>query len=201
MSAVRSNSQSHILQDFPAPIGMRVRVVTLLVFLLLGGVTLFHAVQPAAVPGAAASPWVGLIGPGVGLLVVVPILCSARVRGYRLAGADLHVLRHGRVNRYSLAGLVAVEVDRAVMRDAVKIWGNDGLGAVTGRFRHKRFGRFTALLTDSDSAVVLRWPGRCLVISPDRPQDFVELCRGLALSGAQPALETGAAAGGRTLGS
>jgi hypothetical protein len=191
----------HDRLEYPAPIGMRVRVVTLLVFVVLAGLTAFHALGLPATPGTTTPPWVGLIGPGVGLMIVVPILCSARVRGYRLAGTDLHVVRHGRVNRYPLAGLVGVEVDRAVMRDACKIWGNDGLGAVTGRFRHKRLGRFTALLTDSDSAVVLRWPGHCLVISPARPHDFVEHCRGLAFSATVPAGEAREAARGMTLGS
>jgi hypothetical protein len=175
---------SHEWLEFSAPIGWRVRVVTLLVFVVLGGLSAFHALRLGSAPDATMTPWVGLVGPGVGLLIVVPILWSARVRGYRLADDHLHVVRHGRVNRYPLAGLVSADVDRAVMREAWKIWGNDGLGAVTGRFHHKRLGRFTALLTDSDSAVVLRWPGRCLVISPDRPHEFVEHCRGLAFSAA-----------------
>jgi hypothetical protein len=57
------------------------------------------------------------------------------------------------------------------------MWGDDGLGAVTGRFRSRRLGAFRACLTDAEHAVVLRWPDRCLVISPQQHSFFVEAVR------------------------
>jgi hypothetical protein len=55
--------------------------------------------------------------------------------------------------------------------------GNDGLGAISGRFRSKRLGWFRAYVTDGERAVVLRWPDRCVVISPDQPSWFIETVR------------------------
>jgi hypothetical protein len=63
------------------------------------------------------------------------------------------------------------------MRHAWKVHGNDGLGAVAGRFRNKRLGAFRAYLTDTEHAVVLRWPDRCLVISPQQDSFFLEAVR------------------------
>ena len=67
--------------------------------------------------------------------------------------------------------------DRKALRGARKLVGNDGLGAISGRFRSKHLGPFRAYVTDPDHAVVLRWPDRCLVISPDQHSCFVETLR------------------------
>jgi len=55
--------------------------------------------------------------------------------------------------------------------------GNNGLGAIVGRFRSKRLGASRVFLTDAEHAVVMRWPDRCLVISPDQHSYFVEAVR------------------------
>ena len=163
-------------QSFAAPVGPRVRVVTLAVFLALALLTLANLLWPP-VHGGEETFWPALLGPAVALPIAVPLLLWACVRGYRLVGGELHVVRLGRVNRFALDGLLGAEPDHAALDGAWKIWANDGLGAVTGRFGHKRLGRFDALVTDGRCAVVLRWPDRCLVVSPDRPREFAAACR------------------------
>ena len=79
--------------------------------------------------------------------------------------------------RFPLAGLVGATVDREAMRGAWKLYGNDGLGAVSGRYRSKRLGPFRAYLTDVEHAVVLRWSAGCVVISPQQHSYFVEAVR------------------------
>ena len=79
--------------------------------------------------------------------------------------------------RLPLAGLVAVETDREALRGAWKIFGNDGLGAYAGRFRSRKLGRFRAYVSDPAWAVVLRWPDRCLVVSPAQPGEFTDAVR------------------------
>ena len=66
---------------------------------------------------------------------------------------------------------------RQPMRHAWKLYGNDGLGAYSGRFRSRRLGAFRAYLSDAERAVVLRWPDRCVVISPEQPSYFLEAVR------------------------
>lgn len=163
--------------EFAAPIGRRVRIVTALVVIILIAIALL----PAFVPDGRLAPAVGgWVAPVIAGPLVGGILCTAIVRGYRLTEEELQIVRLGRITRYSLNSLTAVEVDREVMRSAWKTWGNDGLGAVTGRFRSKKLGAFEALLTDTAHTVVLRWPGRTLVISPERETYFVESVRARA---------------------
>jgi hypothetical protein len=51
--------------------------------------------------------------------------------------------------------------------------GNGGFFAFTGYFRNKELGAYRAFMTDRRLAVVLRFPDRVIVVSPDRPEDFV----------------------------
>ena len=55
--------------------------------------------------------------------------------------------------------------------------GNDGLGAIAGRFRSRELGTFTAYVSNKDNAVVLRWPDRVLVVSPERDYEFAKVVR------------------------
>jgi hypothetical protein len=82
--------------------------------------------------------------------------------------------------RYPLAGLVEVTRDREVLHRARKIWGNGGLGAIRGRFKSKRIGKFDAFLTDTDHAVVLRWPDKTVAVSPADPEFFILIARSAA---------------------
>jgi hypothetical protein len=160
--------------EFAAPIGRRVRIVTALVM----GILIALAVMPAFVAGGRLSSTVGpWVAPVIAAPLIGVVLLLAVVRSYRLTDRELEIVRIGRITRYPLRGLMAAEVDRDAIRQAWKTWGNDGLGAVTGRFRSQKLGAFEALLTDSQHAVVLRWPGRTLVISPERETYFVELVR------------------------
>ena len=162
--------------DFPpAPAGTRVRLVTLLTFVAVAGVAI---ALPVATRRPHAGPvWVPFAAAAVALLVVTGIWFGSRIRGYRLTAAELLVRLRFRTVRFPLAQLQDVAPDREALRGAWKQAGNDGLGAISGRFRSRRLGRFRAYVTDSDRAVVLRWPDFCLVISPDQPAWFVENAR------------------------
>jgi hypothetical protein len=70
--------------------------------------------------------------------------------------------------------------DREVLHRARKIWGNGGLGAIRGRFKSKRIGKFDAFLTDTDHAVVLRWPDKTVAVSPADPEFFILIARSAA---------------------
>ena len=162
--------------DFPpAPAGTRVRLVTLLVFVAIAGMAV--ALPVATVRRQAAPVWVPFAAAAVAPLVVTAVWFGSRIRGYRLTAAALLVRLRFRTVRFPLEGLQDIAPDREALRGAWKQAGNDGLGAISGRFRSRRLGRFRAYVTDGDRAVVLRWPDRCLVISPDQPAWFVETAR------------------------
>src|SRR4051812_19268811 len=108
--------------NFAAPIGMRVRVVTALVAVIVVALGLLpyflQAIGVRSVPHDMA--W---LGPAIALPIIVVALLLAIVRGYRLVGVELHVVRLWRVNRYSLTGLTQVEMNRNAMSHAWKKWG------------------------------------------------------------------------------
>jgi hypothetical protein len=160
---------------FAAPWGTRVRLVTVLTILLCVALPpLLRFMLPAKRP--APLPLL-FVGPLTGLVILTATATAATVRAYELAPGELRVRRVGRVNRFALAGLVSAEADRTALAGARKRLGNDGLGAVSGTFRSQRLGEFEACVTDAARAVVLRWPDHVLVVSPDRPGDFVDAIR------------------------
>ena len=159
----------------PASIGTRVRVATLL-----------SAVAAFAVTVAAPllmqrerhpPPWPVYLAVGIAPTVLAVIWFTARIRRYRVVETELQVELPFRTARFPLEGLKDVTPDREALRGARKIIGNDGLRAISGRFRSKRLGRFHAYVTDGERAVVLRWPDRCVVISPDQHSLFIETVR------------------------
>lgn len=158
---------------YGAPVGRRVRLVTILVAALLaamvaGNVGLWYWLR---LPPAAL--WPMALAPLAGLVVVVPIFFHQRVLGYGLEKAELIIRRHGRVHRFPFAGLREATFDPDATAWSFKVFGNDGIGAITGRFRNSRLGAYQAFVTDRARTVVLRWPDQCVVISPDRPEEFV----------------------------
>jgi Bacterial PH domain len=76
--------------------------------------------------------------------------------------------------RVPLNGLKSVVFDPDATRRSIRIFGNGGFFSFTGYFRNKELGSYRAFMTDRRRAVVLRFLDRVVVVSPDRPQDFVE---------------------------
>ena len=159
----------------PAPLGTRVRLTALFsvvvpaVAVVVGYALMLRESQPPPWPVRGGMPLVPLLIAGIWYLT--------RVRGYRLVGNELRVERAVFPVRFPLDHLTEVVADRAAMRWALKIGGNHSLGVMAGRYRSKHLGSFRAYLTDPERAVVLRWPDRCLVISPRQPTWFIEAVR------------------------
>ena len=58
---------------------------------------------------------------------------------------------------------------------------NSGVFSLTGLWWNRKFGRYRAYVTDQKRAVVLGFEQKTVVVSPDRPAEFVaavkESCR------------------------
>jgi hypothetical protein len=159
----------------PAPLGGRVRITTWLTVVLV--VVIHAAIVSGLLLERHQPPW-----PVWPILLVAPALVGAiwygaLVHRYRLLGDELLVERAWQTKRFPLAGLIAAESDCEALRGAWKLWGNDGLGAYAGRFRSKKLGNFRAYVSDPNCAVLLRWPDRCLVVSPAQPGEFTDAVR------------------------
>lgn len=160
------------LVEFAAPIGRRVRLVNGLCLAVVGCLTVVAVAFLIGKGGDARQSWQPTLAPVLAAAVIFPIMLYSRVHGYRLTEHELQILRRNRQNRFALDGLQSVDVDPKATAWSIKFFGNDGLGAITGRFRNRKLGAYQAFVTDLERAVVLRWPGRCLVVSPDRPEEF-----------------------------
>jgi hypothetical protein len=69
--------------------------------------------------------------------------------------------------------LQAVQFDPTATHRSIRTFGNGGFFSFTGYFRNKQLGAYRAFMTDRRRAVVLRFRSTVIVISPDRPEEFV----------------------------
>jgi hypothetical protein len=157
-----------------APMGRRVVFTMMFAFAAIiaaavtGLVVSFKVSHGRMAPSARIT---SLLTPFFGVIVLVPAFLYQRskVAQFRI---EENCLVLGR-KRHPLEGLVGVDRDPEIMKGARKTWGNSGLGAITGRFRSKRVGKFEAFLTDPEKAVVLRWPDKSIAVSPADPEFFI----------------------------
>ncbi len=176
---------------FKAPWGRSVRLATLFSV----GILVVVAAMPWLLSGGDA----GAPGALATVLALAILAGSAlfAVRGYRVRPDAVEVQRLGWTTRLPRSGLRSVEVAPGVMRGSLRVFGNGGLFALTGRFRNARLGAYRALVTDSERTVVLHYDTRRVVVSPDRPAEFA---RALGVPLATPSAAADSAFGsGRAL--
>ena len=117
--------------------------------------------------------WTGATEGAVVLGAVVALAGALAVRGYAVEPGVVVVLRPGWRTRLDLGGLESAEADPDAMRWAWRTWGVGGPFAFVGSYRSGRTGSFRAYATDRARSVVLRWPDRTVVVTPDDPEAFV----------------------------
>ncbi|HEX9785953.1 MAG TPA: PH domain-containing protein [Opitutaceae bacterium] len=176
MSALREQHGEPTDMVFAAAdAGFRVRMTTSFAIAILVAILIVNTLVIPRPPGNSFS--FAVLGPLGGLFIIAAVWYVARIRCYRLTGGFLVVERVLPKPQFPLVGLESVAFEPGSTAYAFKVIGIDGLGAMAGRFRNLKLGKFRAYLTDGDRAVVLRWPKQTLVVSPERPADFVEAVR------------------------
>jgi hypothetical protein len=152
---------------FTAPWSTLLMIITIVSCAILLGVILL---------GAFAGPrgnWLWIGSMVVLPLAILLIAAAFTVRGYILTDDALYVQRLGWRSKIELHNLVTVDLDSQAMEDSLRIWGNGGLFGFTGTFRNQKLGRYQAYATDPARAVVLKFPNRAIVLTPDNPERFV----------------------------
>ncbi len=112
-----------------------------------------------------------------GALPPLAIVCGAAlftIRGYAVSPGAILIQRLLWTTRLPLAGLQSARFEPDAMRRSIRTFGNGGLFSFSGAFRNKALGGYRAFVTDPHRTVVLRFPGRTVVVSPDSPEDFVQ---------------------------
>ena len=151
--------------EFRAPWSPSLRTMTVMAVGIMA-VVMIVAIVARPPPLAAA------------LLIALPLLTLAstvagRVRGYTLTEDAITVHRGLWDTRLPLDGLRSVTGDVDAMRGSIRVFGNGGLFAITGRFWNAKLGWYRAFATDPSRAVVLRYAKRTIVITPHDPQHFI----------------------------
>ncbi len=113
------------------------------------------------------------------LLVAVPILtilgsAAFIVRGYRISGGMLLILRPGWETRFQLSKLTSARIDPEAFNRSLRLFGNGGFFCFAGWFRNSKLGVYRAYATDAKRAVVLRFLDKTIVVTPDNPEKFVQ---------------------------
>ena len=163
-----------VIDQFQAPWGGTLKVLTGLALLILVGVAIAGVVwQP---PGTATNSWFRNIW--WLSMVVLPLVFAVgsscfTIRGYTLTSEVLWVERLGWRSRIYLSEFVTARMEPQAMRGSIRTFGNGGLFCIAGRFWSQSLGHYRAFVTDFDRTVVLEFSNRTVVVSPDRPADLM----------------------------
>ena len=146
--------------------------VSFLVILVIFGITRLEDVGS----GSGSSILFFLAAVVMPALLLVVSACWM-IRGYVIAEEILLVQRLGWQSKMDLKDLVSVEADPEAMARSLRTFGVGGLFCFCGRFRNKKLGAYRAYATDPKRSVVLRFQDRKIVVTPERPDDFVNCVR------------------------
>lgn len=100
----------------------------------------------------------------------VPVQCGKKKIAWTLNSVFVQQL--GWHSRVDLSDLVSVDVDPAAMKKSLRTCGNGGLFSFSGRFRNKKLGSCRAFATVPNRSVVMRFPNRVVIMTPNNPDAF-----------------------------
>ena len=158
------------MQRFEAPWCGLLKVVTVVVSVILLGIGCIIALQvPSSQPVVRALIMLAPFA-GIGLAGVF------MVRWYEVGSDVVKIKRLGWSNWLDLRELTDARVDPEALRRSLRLFGNGGFFSFTGWFRSKSLGVYRFYGTDPERAVVLKFANeRTVVLTPDRPEEFVRL--------------------------
>jgi|SRR5580704_12651255 hypothetical protein len=162
-----------ITAAFGAPWGRMLKLTTVLAFFVCFGIPLIGLASYSDFPGPLR--WTMMLLP----LLFVAGAAAFMIRGYTVSDGVLIIHRLGWNLHVELNSLISAEADPAALQGSVRLAGNGGLFAFCGWFRNAKLGVYRAFCTDSAHAVVLRFPDRTVVVTPDQPGKFVEAVKEL----------------------
>lgn len=159
--------------DYSASWSQSLKISTAAVTVVLVGMLAVFAFAP----GKGVPWWLLLFLALIPLSILLGCVASM-VCGYRLEGGILHVVRPGRTTRIGLRGLKSVSLDVRACQGSTRVNGNGGAYSYTGWFHNAALGTYELFATDMSRTVVLKLPNRIVVVTPNRPEEFVNAVLG-----------------------
>ncbi len=145
---------------FRAPLSQKLKLTTVIFLSAMGGVTVLTPLPLNLIP-----------------VLLVGALAAFSVRGYTVQPGVVLVHRLGWATRIPLRDLVSVEAEPHATVGSIRIFGNGGAFAFTGKFRNSTLGSYRAYVTDPAFCVVLELDSQKVVLTPGSPVRFVEAVR------------------------
>ncbi|MFA5293687.1 MAG: PH domain-containing protein [Phycisphaerae bacterium] len=158
---VSSNKSGN--SEFTAPWGTLLKILTAVLTIILIGISYI---------GFSS----GRQGSIVTIFVPLAILIISSffiIRGYILTDNTLLIQRLGWNTKINLSELKSAEIDPTAMAKSLRTFGNGGMFCFAGLFYNKKLGSYRAFATDFKKAVILRFPNRTIVVTPNEPEKFV----------------------------
>ncbi len=156
---------------FRAPWSASLKVLTTISVAVLAGVAmLFATVFPRHLLGGA--PFILTM-----LFVLTTLLGSALfiVRGYEVESGSLLIRRLLWSTAVPLSELQEAWSDPAAMAQSLRLFGNGGLFVFAGLFWNRKLGKYRAFATLPRNSVVLKFPRRAVVVTPENPAQFLQV--------------------------
>lgn len=141
-------------------------MVSFLAILVIFGITQVEDI------GSGSSILFILVAVVMPALLLVASACWM-IRGFVVDCDTLVIPRLGWQSKLDLKELESAEVDPEAMDKSLRTFGIGGLFCFCGRFRNTKLGAYRAYATDPKRSVVLKFQSQTVVVSPDRPDDFV----------------------------
>jgi len=158
--------------QFEAPWGLHLKIMTIGGSLVCVGMPLYFTVShPHSMDGVT----LGLMQSPIVLWLICFLLS---VRGYTIHDDHIAIHRLIWVTRIPLERLQSFDFDQSLLRQSIRYFGNGGIFAICGLYRHRRLGLFRAFVTDAGRSVMLQFQSRAILVSPDDPRRFVKVLLG-----------------------
>lgn len=106
-------------------------------------------------------------------LAIIAGTAAFSVRGYSIEDGQIRIHRLGWSTTYPVDTVQDAEVVPGIMKGSIRTWGNGGLFGFVGHFQNDRLGAYRAYATNATDIVHLRIDGESIVITPNRPGEFV----------------------------
>lgn len=165
-----------VFQSAPWSDGERILVILLSVLFFSVGVAMLVLLFVGSVKSEAIKAV--LVGDSILAIVFGLMWFCVRIRELRFENDTLVVVMPLSRRRIPLTGLESIERhELGFQKSAVRVFGYSSISTLIGVFWSKQMGRFTAYVSNRKNAVLLRWAGRCVVVSPEQTSYFVEEAR------------------------
>ena len=184
-------AQSKLVKHYRAPWGKLLIIMSVAASALCLGLTAFGWRTMAAARFGEVAFWRCV------LPAALVIGCALfAIRGYSVSKEALLIHRLFWATRIPLEDLQSAEVRPGAMRGSIRTFGNGGFFSFSGWYRNRALGSYRAYVTDLQRTVILRFPNRTLVVSPESPEDFVRELAGDEPSVSLPEMNKIAEGGG-----